>query len=67
MSSEHRRLLLRFIETGDFNDSLAWLLQQGLVVFTLSNHEPVEFCLTPKGRVWLAGVSAFHPSGGVPA
>lgn len=67
MSTEHRRLLLRFIETGDFNDSLAWLLANGLVVFKLANHEPVEFRLTPKGRVWLDGAGVFHPSGGVPA
>lgn len=66
MSSEHRRLLLRFIETGDFNDSLAWLLANGLVVFLLT-HDSVEFRLTPKGQVWLDGAGAFHPSGGVPA
>lgn len=63
-AQEQRRALLRAMNDGAFNESLRWLLANGLVVFVLT-HDAVDFKLTPKGRLHLAGAEAFsnHPSG----
>lgn len=63
-TTDQRRALLRAMNDDVFNESLAWLLANGLVVFVLT-HDSVDFKLTAKGRLHLAGAEAFsnHPSG----
>lgn len=63
-TTDQRRALLRAMEDDVFDESLRWLIHNGLVVFILT-HDSVEFRVTPKGRLWLNGADAFsnHPSG----
>lgn len=64
--TERRRFLLQAIENDTFDETLRWLIHNGLVVFILTA-DSVQFRVTPRGRLWLAGAETFHPSGNVPA
>lgn len=61
-----RRSLLNAMTDDAFNESLSWLLANGLVVFMLTS-DSVDFRVTPKGRLWLSSAESFHPSGRTPA
>ena len=63
MSARNRRTLLAAMTDDSFDETLRWLIGNGLVMFVLTA-DSVSFRVTPKGRLWLSSVETFE---GTPA